>query len=386
MTTTRIDSTRRLARLALSAGLCLAAPFAGAAGYQVLHDFDGVHGGYPQAAMVIDGAGVLHGTAQVRVTKHDNGGFPKGGGTLFRIDTNGRHFQSEHYFGFPAGDGHNPLSPLVLDPAGRIVGTASEGGANDQGAIFALDPVAGYQLTFAFTGGTAGDWPVAGVTYGADGTLYGATFFGGDPVCDCGTIYKIDPATNALTTLHTFTGTDGTLPRASLALLGDTLYGTTVEGGPDDAGLPFSLKTDGSAFVTYAHDQGTMLYAGLTPDGQGNLYGAANEGIYRITAAGAFEWRASFGFKQGHNVIGSLLLGQDGMFYGGACNGGTNQENGTVFRYDPAANAITRLHLFTGDDGACPSASLVQDASGALYGTTAAGGQFGYGVIFRVTP
>ena len=44
------------------------------------------------------------------------------------------------------------------------------------------------------------------------------------------------------------------------------------------------------------------------------------------------------------------------------------------------------MYSFTGDsDGAQPSGELVQGADGSFYGTTTAGGVFGYGTVFRVT-
>jgi uncharacterized repeat protein (TIGR03803 family) len=64
------------------------------------------------------------------------------------------------------------------------------------------------------------------------GNLYGTTLFGGDAVCNCGVVYKIDPAGNQ-TILHTFLGsTDGSYPTSTITLDRDgNLYGTASEGG-----------------------------------------------------------------------------------------------------------------------------------------------------------
>ncbi len=49
------------------------------------------------------------------------------------------------------------------------------------------------------------------------------------------------------------------------------------------------------------------------------------------------------------------------------------------------AQTFTVLYSFSGsDDGSGPSGSLVQDASGNLYGTTLSGGTYNYGVAFKL--
>ena len=59
---------------------------------------------------------------------------------------------------------------------------------------------------------------------------------------------------------------------------------------------------------------------------------------------------------------------------------------GTVFQLTPSGTE-TVLHAFAGgsDDGANPTANLVQGSDGNLYGSTGAGGSSGDGTCFKVT-
>jgi uncharacterized repeat protein (TIGR03803 family) len=85
------------------------------------------------------------------------------------------------------------------------------------------------------------------------------------------------------------------------------------------------------------------------------------------------------------NAQGGLVQAPDGHFYGTTQFGGTNGENGTVFRITPTGT-LSILHAFDGSDGALPSGGLVQATDGGLYGVTQGGGTNGdYGVIFRIT-
>jgi uncharacterized repeat protein (TIGR03803 family) len=58
--------------------------------------------------------------------------------------------------------------------------------------------------------------------------------------------------------------------------------------------------------------------------------------------------------------------------------------NGTAFKLDTTGKE-TVLHSFTGGaDGGQPFAGLVRDAAGNLYGTTAGGGAFRNGTVFKL--
>jgi uncharacterized repeat protein (TIGR03803 family) len=67
-------------------------------------------------------------------------------------------------------------------------------------------------------------------------------------------------------------------------------------------------------------------------------------------------------------------------FAGGSyvCSGGC----GTVFKLTPSGTE-TVLYRFTGGDGANPTAGLIADASGNLYGTTNGSGS-GNGTVFEI--
>jgi uncharacterized repeat protein (TIGR03803 family) len=142
-------------------------------------------------------------------------------------------------------------------------------------------------------------------------------------------------------------GTDGSFPQGGVvADSAVNLYGTTASGGTYDQGTVFKLDASGNETILYSFtggDDGGFPAAGVILDSAGNLYGTATE--------------SGFGF--GHGVL---------------------------FRLDPAGNE-TVLHTFSGGtDGAFPAAVLLRDRAGSLYGTTVAGGSFGFGVVFKLDP
>lgn len=93
----------------------------------------------------------------------------------------------------------------------------------------------------------------------------------------------------------------------------------------------------------------------------------------------------SFNGADGKSPEAALVQGSDGNFYGTTPLGGAHAK-GTVFKIDSTGN-LTTLHSFSGSpgDGAVPIGGLVQGSDGNFYGTTASGGAFFQGTIFRMT-
>ena len=108
--------------------------------------------------------------------------------------------------------------------------------------------------------------------------LYG-TCQGGGPGGG-GTVYALNPVTNGLTVLHAFIkdkSRKANVPAypasGPLALLGNRLYGITINGGQHSAGVIYSLREDGTGFkVNYSLANKQRLPIGLYAS-KSRLYG-----------------------------------------------------------------------------------------------------------------
>src|ERR1017187_6672638 len=137
-------------------------------------------------------------------------------------------------------DGAEPWAGLARDAQGNLYGTTSVGGGSTNcspygcGTVFEVDTTGNETVLHSFTRtGGDGAYPYAGLVRDAQGNLYGTTYEGGDPACNCGTVFKVD-TTGKETVLHSFTGTggDGAYPYAGLVQDAQgNLYGTTNNGG-----------------------------------------------------------------------------------------------------------------------------------------------------------
>ncbi len=101
----------------------------------------------------------------------------------------------------------------------------------------------------------------------------------------------------------------------------------------------------------------------------------------------------SFSGADGSHPNGSLVSDAKGNLYGTTANGGS-AGLGTVFKLTkPTAGvqwSLTTLHSFSGPDGANPGSGVTLGPDGSIYGTTLSGGAFcgpsGCGTVFKITP
>jgi uncharacterized repeat protein (TIGR03803 family) len=351
----------------------------------VLHNFAGnpPQGAYPYGALAADAEGNLYGTTFQ--------GGPMNAGVVFKRDSGG-HYTVLHAF-TGGSDGGNPIAGVILDSAGNLYGTGAAGGASGSGVIYKVDP-SGQETVLYNLAGT----PQAGVIRDAAGNLYGTTTDGG--ARHMGSVYKLDTS-GQMKVLHSFsTGSGGNFPYAGVIGDGEgNLYGATSRGGAADAGVVYQLDSSGQETVLYSFtDQadGGSPYAGVIRDSAGNLYGTTNAGgaagygvVYKVDTAGQETVVYSFtGGADGGMPNAGVIRDAAGNLYGTTTAGGAgsgSSGSGVVYTVSPAGQETVLYTFAGGTDGSIPEAGVIRDAAGNLYGTTLKGGATGgWGTVFKV--
>ena len=297
---------------------------------------------------------------------------------------------------FNGTNGALPFGSLTLSSNGLFYGTTDTGGTNNDGTIFSFNPATNALTDLANFNGTNGADPRGSLTLGSNGLFYGTTTFGGTN--GDGTIFSFNPATNTLTDLANFDRTNGADPNGSLTLGSNGLfYGTTVNGGTTNfGGTIFSFNPINNALTGLAdfNSINSLVPTGsLTLSSNGLFYGTTLDGGTNLEgtifsfdpATGALTDLANFNFNNGGGPDGGLTLGSNGLFYG-TTSGGGSKAQGIIFSFDPATNTLTNLVNFNGTNGTLPLGSLTFGSNGLFYGTTIFGGTVNAGTIFSFNP
>ena len=237
-----------------------------------------------------------------------------------------------------------PGKPPAGGPTGikPVVGTTGSAGANGDGTIFTYY-YPNYSVPAALTAYT--DGPVIEVAVNlllwvdSSGNAYTATYNGSS--WSVATV-----ATNLPSSTLQIIQTDNT-----------HVYGLAGAGGANSEGEIFSLTATNASWtsVTAAdvYDFTTVANSAVSPSSRSSMsYNASNGTIY-------------FGAKQ--NAAPNYL--------------------GALWAYNIAANTVTNLFVFPYNDGALhdgdtPNATVVNPASGIIYGTCSNGGVNAYGTAW----
>ena len=131
-----------------------------------------------------------------------------------------------------------------------LYGTVFNGGSSYSGTLFAVNTNGkGFTNLYIFTGVSGGSSPNAVML--SSNILYGTATHGGS--AGNGTVFAVNTDGTGFTNLYSFTAltsstnSDGANPKAGLILSGNTLYGTTVNGGANRSGTVFALNLNSSA-------------------------------------------------------------------------------------------------------------------------------------------
>lgn len=140
------------------------------------------------------------------------------------------------------------------------------------------------------------------------------------------------------------------------------------------------------AWTAFSLSDSTGPWGGLVQGVDRAFYGSswAANAIYRVSPGGGMATMYTMSGQDGSHPMGNLVQGSDGQLFGTAQNGGSPSNCGTLYALQPGGTGFTVIHGFTGTDGCNPRAGVVEGSDGYLYGTTSAGGDNGFGVVFRV--
>jgi uncharacterized repeat protein (TIGR03803 family) len=396
--------------------------------YTTLHRFtDGKDGGFPIGSLIFDGAGNLYGTTG------EGGAY--GWGTVFELSPNvdGSWTESVLYSFCSAAncsDGREPGANVILDGAGDLYGTTVFGGSFGGGVVFRLRPAGDGRwkesVLYSFCSATNcsdGNGSDAGLVFDGAGDLYGTTVKGG--AFGGGVVFKLRPAGGEKwkeSVLYSFCSaancSDGSEPGAGVIFDGTgNLYGTTGLGGALGWGVAFELiPTEIGVWKEKvlhhfrAGADGADPFAGLIFDAAGNLYGTTSAGgnckiagpgcgvIFKLTPAPTGVWREKilhrFEGRDGWGPTAGLIFDASGTLYGTTTVGGdltcrSGYGCGVVFKVKRDSNdgwSETVLHDFSDRPGALPWAGLVTNAAGKLYGTTEGDSPKTFGSVFEIMP
>ncbi len=373
---------------------------------KVLYSFQGgTDGSLPTGGVIFDKAGNLYG---LTIYGGSTACPPGWCGTIYELSPpaqkGGAWRETELYVfkGHNQNDGSSPSGSLIADSAGNLYGVTGYGGsgpcvlfgtATGCGTAFELSPpkTKGGKWTekvlYNFQGGNDGDLPTGPLVFDSAGNLYGATEFGGGKgtTCDvfyggnCGTVFELSPPKQ-----KGGKWTEKVLHRFAGVAQGKQ-YG---DGAVPNGGL--ILNSESAVYGTTAIGGNQICRNQHSqPIGCGTVFRLDPPG----KAGGAWIERILHRFRgypnDGELPSAGLILDSGGTLYG-TTTGGGDQAEGTVFvltQHKEGAGAWgeTLLHQFTaGSDGAVPIAPLTMDAVGTLYGTTSIGGAVGGGTLFQL--
>jgi uncharacterized repeat protein (TIGR03803 family) len=210
----------------------------------VIHAFTGGNDGSSGSAgrLIFDAAGNLYGVTTV--------GGAHGDGVVFEVTHNqGGGWTLLPLYAFKdQPDGALPYGGVIFDKTGNLYGTTYYAGAHDVGTVYKLTHGNGAwseSVLYSFKGGSDGSSPISTLVIDKAGNLYGTTSDGGTS-CACGVIFKVGHNANGTwseSVPYRFPGA----PEAGFAYngmvggIGGTFYGATTHGGGANDGTIYEF-------------------------------------------------------------------------------------------------------------------------------------------------
>jgi uncharacterized repeat protein (TIGR03803 family) len=380
--------------------------------YTVLFNFnDTITGCWPNSAPILAPNGKLYGVTP------GIGGSSQHYGTVYSFDLATGVYTKIHSFGHGNNDdGENPVGNLLLASDGKIYGVTSDGGFQDKGIIFKVDPTTDTytklkDMWVSWSAPKSGQDAKSGLIQAPNGIMYGTTESGGNYPSGYqyafGNIYKYDPITNVATNLFGFSNDSlGKNPTGAPVLVGTNyLYCVTnqyyqVPGTYNqqphyylwryNIGTGTAMVVDSIANGTFNHDITLNNNNKIILTGKDyNISSAIRIWEFNPTTNTRTLIDTSTNLKY---LYRGFMQATNGKYYaGGAFPDGVTSystySNGSFVEYDASNHNITEKFRFSEPiDGILPEGDLFMATNGKLYGTTSKGGLYNKGVVYEFNP
>lgn len=249
------------------------------------------------------------------------------------------------------------------------------------------------------TTGTLGRKPISAPYVDASGDIFGYTGAGG--INNSGVFYELQAGSSTPVALYSAPGY--TTIKGLVGGPGGTVFAVATSGDQNNPNAKV-ISVDPSLTATAATVLYTASISGFAPnadpvvDSAGNLYGTSNAGG---TYGYGYVWKLAKGasspttiYSFGANALDSattsggryVTLDAQGNIYVTMSQGGANN-TGMVAKIAAGTQTETVLYSFgpsTGTDGQQPYTGVSVDSKGNIFGTTIAGGAYGYGTVWKI--
>jgi len=285
------------------------------------------------------------------------------------------------------GVGCQPRADLVVDGQGAVWGIAATKGPGKHGALFKIPtggaPVAvhAFTATEGYAGHALAGWP--------DASLRMLRLY--VPQRLDGQIERYAAPDYAPEVLHRFVPADGLSTPLSVTSRGDGfLYGLSSKAPLDSTMSVFRMDPAGNVSVVSDLSVYGQASGNLADGGDGFFYlstydyvGASKQSrLLKIAPGGSTTVLHRFADVRSIPRA-SPVPAPDGWLYGTTAGGGTFDQ-GVIYRLRPDGSSYQELYAFEGGaKGGSPWANLMLARDGRLYGRTRLGGKYGNGVVFR---
>ncbi|HYL11567.1 MAG TPA: choice-of-anchor tandem repeat GloVer-containing protein [Terriglobales bacterium] len=286
-------------------------------------NFTVLYGGSGGGPLLRDQAGNLYGNSS-------SGTGASGGGAVFRLDTLGNYTVLYNFTSLS-----NP-SALIMDKAGNLYGTTQLGGSFSNcnptnsfgcGTVFKLDTLGNYTVLHSFTGGSDGFYPFGGLVMDTAGNLYGTASEGGFVSSNCpggcGTVFKLTVQTPA-PTVTSISPTSAIAGGAGFTL---TVNGTNFVSGST---VNFNGNARTTTFVSAMQLTTAILASDIATAGIFNVT-VTNPGDGTSTPA-------SFTVLTPQQATQAIINAVNALFSQGVLNGG--QDNSLVTQLQHATDLM----------------------------------------------